>query len=242
MNLLSQIEANSKNKFEAEQLICISMLVFYCGIRRGEIPKLQVKDLIDKACQVTLTINRFTKPIKLNSETSEAIQSYYNDLKARNPTLARRRSPLFPSFQDERKLHRRWKNHHTKYIDILHDGIKHYYRQCLGAGVNRKKAILKGEIQFRISAREFEAVVSNKKIGAGASADTKLRNMFLEFSEKADRLHETDPAAQSKAEIIITEFDKAAKKIKKLKPNQKYLDLRNLLLDQLSPYIKKQNS
>ena len=79
VDLFKKIETKSKNEFEAKQLKCISMLVYYCGIKRGEIPKLEVKDLIDKAGLVKLTITRFKKKksIKLNCETSAAIQSYH---------------------------------------------------------------------------------------------------------------------------------------------------------------------
>ena len=241
MDLFEEIEAKSKNKFEAKQLICISMLVFYCGIRRGEIPRLVVKDVIDGDGQVTLVINRFAKPIKINSETSAAIQSYYNDLKTRSQTLAKRRSSLFPSFQNESKLRRVWKAYNTKFIDIRHAGIKDYYKKCLSSGMDRKSILNKGEIQYRITGRELEAVAFDRKIEPGVSADAKLEKIFIESSDRAGRLDGNDSGVQREAETIINDFDKHAKKIKLLKQNKKYQYFRNMLLDQLSPHLTKQN-
>ena len=241
MDLFEEIEAKSKNKFEAKQLICISMLVFYCGIRRGEIPRLVVKDVIDGDGQVTLVINRFAKPIKINSQTSAAIQSYYNDLKTRSQTLAKRRSSLFPSFQNESKLRRAWKACNTKYIEILHAGIKHCYKKCLSSGMDRKGILYKGKRQYRMSSREFEAVALDQKIKPGVSADAKLINIFLESCDRAGRLNGNDSAVQREAATILNDFDKDAIKIKSLKQNKKYHDFRNMLLDQLSLHLKKQN-
>ena len=242
MDLFKEIEAKAKNDFEAKQLMCISMLVYYCGIRRGEIPNLEVKDVIDKAGQVSVTIDRFKKKlIKLNCETSAAIQSYYNDLKSRNPTLAKRRSPLFPSLQNESKLRRVWKAYNTKFIDIRHAGIKDYYKKCLSSGMDRKSILNKGEIQYRITGRELEAVALDNKIPPGESPDAKLTKIFIESSDRAGRLDGNDSAVQREAATIINDFDKHAKKIKLLKQNKKYQYFRNMLLDQLSPHLTIQN-
>ena len=241
MDLLKEIETKSEDEFEAKQLICISMLVYYCGTERSEIPKLKVRDLIDKAGRVTLTINRFAKPIQLNLETSAAIQCYYNDFKTRKPTLTKRRNPLFPSFQSESGVYRVWKTYNTKYMDIRHAGMKHFYMKCLSSGMDRKGILNKGGKQFRVTCRDFEAVALDRKIKAGVSVDDKLTNIFLESHDKAGRLVGNDPAVQIEAATIIKDFDKDAKKIKVLKNNKKYQDFRKMLLDQLSSHLTKQN-
>ena len=126
-------------------------------------------------------------------------------------------------------------------MDIRHAGMKHFYKKCSRSGMDRKGILNKGGKQFRVTCRDFAAVALDKKIKAGESADAKLINIFLESCDRAGRLNGNDSAVQREAATILNDFDKDAIKIKSLKQNKKYHDFRNMLLDQLSPHLKKQN-
>ena len=128
--LFQQIRDNSKNSFQAIQLECISKLVFFGGVQRQLIPKLQIRDVFDgngkplnKITKLKSDkITKFKKPIILNDEMKSALETYFNDLKSHCSSFINRTKPLFPNYRTVRKLRLHWKKFGTSYGQIKRDG------------------------------------------------------------------------------------------------------------------------
>ena len=136
MHLFNRMETNSSESFAGKQLAYISKLVFYCGVQQGEIIKLLIRDVLDNGGNINREIHKFDKPIFLADETAESIAWHIDEMGNRNPTLVKRRSPLFPAYPNTRKLGRHWKKFGTSYIEIHHAGIHHFYQTKLAAGLS----------------------------------------------------------------------------------------------------------
>ena len=128
--LFQRIRGNSKNSFHRIQLECISKLVFFGGVQRKLIPKLQICDVFDgngkplnKITKLKSDkITKFKKPIILNDEMKRALEDYFNDLKSRCSTFTNRTRPLFPNYSYDGKLRRHWEEFGTSYKQIKRDG------------------------------------------------------------------------------------------------------------------------
>ncbi len=119
--LFQRIRKYPKNKFQGEQLECISKLVFFGGVQRQLIPKLRVRDVFDEKGKAFAKITKFKKEINLNGEMRDALEEYFKGLKSRRSSLANRTSFLFPDYQYERKLKRHWERFDTSHTQIKRD-------------------------------------------------------------------------------------------------------------------------
>jgi len=167
IKLFEQIENTTLKGVKGNQLACISRLVFYCGLRRKEIPSLKIRDVIDRAGKIISSIRTFKKEIMLTDNMSTEMQKYINDLRKKSPSLVNRTSWLFPHYRNERQLHRHWQEFNIKYINILHAGIKYYYSTARSTKIDKKIIFAEGSRQLRVSERQFSAIVSGKIIQAG---------------------------------------------------------------------------
>ena len=113
MQLFDRMETNSSLKGAGRQLACIAKLIFYCGIKEGEIPELTIRDVIDKDGKIIRIIRKFSKPIMLTDEIERCIAKHIEEMNIRNPSLVKRRSPLFPSYPNTRKIKRHLKSFGT---------------------------------------------------------------------------------------------------------------------------------
>jgi hypothetical protein len=128
--LFQRIRENSKNSFHGIQLECISKLVFFGGVQRRLIPKLQVRDVFDRNAsprdKITKLksdkITKLKKPIILSDEMKRALEDYFNDLKSHCSSYINRTEPLFPKYRTERKLRLHWMKFGTSYSQIKRDG------------------------------------------------------------------------------------------------------------------------
>ena len=209
--LFDRMEADSSLKGAGRQLACISKLVFYCGVKEGEIPELSIRDVIDKNGNIIRVIRKFGKPIVLTDELEECIARHIEEMGNRNPTLVKRRSPLFPAYRNTRKIKRHLKIFGATYTQIHHAGIHYYYRKGLAAGRSKGWIYESGRRQKRISARQFQAVALNSKIPAGRSVDKRSIEEILGLLEEAERLDKNAPDAEEKAQSIM---DKVREKFK----------------------------
>ena len=128
--LFQWIRDNSKTKLQGIQLECISKLVFFGGVQRKLIPKLQICDVFDgngkplnKITKLKSDkITKFKKPIILNDEMKRALEDYFKDLKFRCSSFTNRKRPLFRNYRTVRKLRLHWRNFGTGYSQIKRDG------------------------------------------------------------------------------------------------------------------------
>jgi predicted nucleotidyltransferase len=119
--LFQRIRKYPKNKFQGEQLECISKLVFFGGVQRQQIPELRVRDVFDGKGRPLDKITKFKKEIILSDEMKRALEDYFNDLKSRPSSFTNRTSFLFPDYHYERKLRRHWKKFNTSHTQIKRD-------------------------------------------------------------------------------------------------------------------------
>ena len=197
--LFEQIENTSARGVKGNQLACISRLVFYCGLRRKEIPVLKIRDVIDKDGKIIRNIQTFRKEIILNDEMAAEIQKYINGLSKQNPSLTNQTSWLFPSYRNERQLHRHWKKFNVKHIDIFHAGIKYYYSAARNNGIDDKIIFTTGSRQLRISEREFSAIVYGKKIQVGKTPDEQSSDKIMVLLARAENISHRGPEAKEEA-------------------------------------------
>ena len=119
--LFQRIRKYPKNKFQGEQLECISKLVFFGGFQRQQIPELRVRDVFDGNGKALDKITKLKKEIILSDEMKRALEDYYSDLKSRRPSFTNRTRPLFPNYRTVRRLRLHWKKIGTGYTQIKGD-------------------------------------------------------------------------------------------------------------------------
>jgi hypothetical protein len=225
-HLFDRMVTDSSLKGAGKQLACISNLVFYCGVQEGEIPELLIRDVLDNEGNIITEIHKFEKPIFLTDEVAESITRHIDEMSSRNPSLVKRRSPLFPAYQNTRKLRRHWKSFGTTYTQIHHAGI-HYYNQIgLSAGELKGRIYESGSLQKRISERQFQAVALNQKIPPGRSVDGRCVDEIWVLIEQAERMNKNDPNAKKEARRILAEFNKTVRKIRSADLRERYGSLR----------------
>lgn len=222
MHLFNRMETNSSESFAGKQLAYISKLVFYCGVQQGEILKLMIRDVLDNDGNVIREIHKFDKPIFLTDEVAESIARHIDEMGRGNPTLVKRRSPLFPAYRNTRKLRRHWKAFGTPYLQIHHAGIHYYYQMGLAAGRSKGWIYETGGRQKRISARQFQAVALNSKIPAGRSVDDRCVEEIVSLQEQAEHLNKKDPNVRREVQHILEKFDAAVRKIRSDELRERY--------------------
>ena len=214
VQLFDQMEGDSSLKGAGRQLACIAKLVFYCGVKEGEIPELTIRDVLDKNEKIIMVIRKFDKPITLTDELAECIARHIKEMGSRNPSFVKRRSPLFPAYRNTRKIKRHLKTFGTTYTQIHHAGIHYYYRKGLAAGRSKGWIYKSGSRQKRISARQFQAVATGNKIPAGTSIDKKCIRKILSIFDKAQTIQHDDPSAKYRASCLIDEYNQILQSIR----------------------------
>jgi hypothetical protein len=223
--------------FAGNQLACISKLVFYCGIQPPEIPKISIRDVLDNGGNIIREIHKFDKSIFLTDEVAESIARHIDEMGNRNPTLVKRRSPLFPAYPNTRKLARHYKKFGTSYIEIHHAGIHHFYQVGLSAGLSKGRIYEEGGRQKRITPRQFLAVALNSKIPAGKSVDERCVEEIVSLQEQADHLNKRDPNARREAQLILEKFDETIRKIRSNELRERYVGVRSDIIAALKEIL-----
>ena len=208
VQLFDRMEADLSLKGAGRQLACIAKLIFYCGIKEGEIPELTIRDVLDKDGNIIRIIRKFGQPIMLTDEIERCIAKHIDEMKTRNPSLVKRRNPLFPSYPNTRKIKRHLIKFGTTYVQIHHAGIHYYYQKGLAAGRTKGWIYESGSRQKRISIRQFQAVALNSKIPAGVSVDNRYVDEIIRIFDAAERLDKNDPDAKKKATYLIKKYKK----------------------------------
>jgi hypothetical protein len=227
--IFDRMVTDSSLKDVGKQLACISKLVFYCGVQEREVPKLLIRDVLDNDGNIITEIHKFEKPIFLTDEVAGSIARHLNEMSSRNPSLVKRRSPLFPAYRNTRKLRRHWKSFGTTFTKIHHAGIHDYYQRGLTDGKPKGQIYESCSLQKRISARQFQAVALNQKIPAGRSVDDRCVDEIWGFMEQAERINKKDPNAKKEARRILAEFNKTVRKIRSTNLRERYASLRSNL-------------
>ena len=120
--LFQMIRKNSNTSFQGIQLECISKLVFFGGVQRKQIPELQICDVFNGDGRALDEIKNSKKEIIPNDEMKRELEDYFNDLKSRRSSKAKRKSFLLPDYSYDGKLRRHWKKFGTRHSQIKRDG------------------------------------------------------------------------------------------------------------------------
>ena len=238
LQLFDGMEADLSLKGAGRQLACISRLIFYCGIKEGEIPELTIRDVLDKDGNIIRAIRKFGNPITLTNELEECIAGHIEEMGSRNPSLVKRRSPLFPAYRNTRKIKRHLKTFGTTCTQIHHAGIHYYYRKGLAAGRSKGWIYESGSRQKRISARQFQAVATRNKIPAGVPADNRCVDEIVRIYEEAERLNKSAPNASKSAHSIMERFEGCLNRIRSDEVRERYDGFRSRFEELLGPYIE----
>jgi hypothetical protein len=226
MQLFDRIDTDSSLRSAGRQLACISKLVFYCGVQQGEIPQLLIRDVLGNDGNIISEIRKFDKPIVLKNEVTRSIARHIEEMRDRNPSLVKRRSPLFPAYRNAKKLRRHWKSFGITYTQIHHAGIHYYNQKGLSAGELKRQIYETGGQQKRISERQFQAVALNQKIPAGRSIDDQCIDEILSLMNQAEHINKKDPKSQKEARRILAKFDETVQKIRSTRSRAEYASLR----------------
>ena len=225
IQLFDRMETHSSLNDDGRQLACISKLVFYCGIKEGEIPELTIRDVNDQEGNIIRVIPKFGKPIMLTKEIERCIAKNIDEMNNRNPSLVKRRNPLFPAYRNTRKIKRHLKIFGTTHTQIHHAGIHYYYQKGLAAGRSKGWIYENGSRQKRISIRQFQAVALNSKIPAGVSVDNRCVDEIIRIFDAAERLDKNDPNVNNVSANLIKKYKKVlecfrSKDLKKIYENE----------------------
>ena len=167
-----------------------------------------IRDVLDKDGKIIRVIRKFSKLIMLTDDTERCITKHIEEMNTRNPSLVKRRSPLFPSYRNTRKIKRHLKTLGTTHTQIHHAGIHYYYRKGLEAGRSRGWIYESGSRQKRISIRQFQAVALNSKIPAGVSVDNRCVDEIIRIFRCRSALKKE----RSRCQKCICAFDKEIQK------------------------------
>ncbi len=224
------------------ELICISYLVFYSGIQRGEIGQLKIRDVIDQGGKVRNDVDIFNNHLRLTFEAKNAIQKYYDEMKRRLPTLVLRRKPLFPTYQSERTLGRNWKKDvNTTYTEIREMGMKSHFALSQIKSATHSGLYKEGSELFRITPREYQAIVHGKKIPSGIEThDSRCIDVFLSIYDEAGRINGKGTSAKNEAERILKEAQDTVDRMKNEKMRKIYNELMQNLHSDLSKSLPLQ--
>jgi hypothetical protein len=247
-SLLKNIQKSKAAKISRPELICITQLVFYSGVLEKEINGLQVSDVIDAGGNVKDVVKSkkvLSKKSKgniveiiLTVHAKSAIDGYLAEMKQKNPTLVMKRKPLFPSYNDNRKLRRHWKDFSTNFTEIRQGGMKFYYTSNISSGTPLSQTYLEGGELFRVTPRDYYAVVSNKKIRSGKDVhDEKQIDDLLKQLENAERIGPNSPMAQSQAAEILHKANKALAKIINHRTRRDYASIVSNIAKKLASHI-----
>lgn len=243
-NLLKNIEESVK--ISRPELICITQLVFHCGIIQIEIIGLRVLDVVDAGGNVKDVIKNKKVLIKkskgkileiiLSEQAKHAIEGYLAVKEQKNPALVMKRKPLFPSYRNDRKLRRHWKDFNTNFNEIRHGGMKFHYSNIIKEGTPLSQTYLKGGKIFRVWPREYYAIVANKRIRPGIDVnDEKQINELFKQLEDAERIDPNNPSVQSQAAEIINKANEALSKIRNDRTRRDYASILNNIIKNLPP-------
>ena len=239
MQLFDRMEADSSLKSIGKQLACIAKLIFYSGIKEGEIPELNIRDVIDKDGKIIRVIRKFSKPIMLTNEIERCIAKHIEEMGHLNPSLVKKRNPLFPAYRNTRKIKRHLKIFGTTHTQIHHAGIHYYYQKGLAAGRSRGWIYESGSKQKRISIRQFQAVALNSKIPAGVSVDNRCVDEIIRIFDAAERLDKNDPDAKNIAADLIDGYNQALQRFRSKNLKKPYEAELPRLESMLTPHLSR---
>ena len=229
--LLQQIENTDKKKVSQPELSCITQLVYYSGIRQKEAIDLRVLDVVDANGDVKAIIRNKKiiidkEPIIFPDQARNAVKAYLTIMKSKNPILVMKRKPLFPTYRTDRTLRRHWELTNTKFSEIREGGIKsHFTREGLNHEV-LEKIYKEGSKIYRISPRQFYAVIANKKIQSGQIVyDDRCIVRMLEAWEQIQKINCNSPSAKNDAIKILDEANEAFGKIRNPEHRNNYKSL-----------------
>ena len=204
----------------------------------NEVDGVFVQEIVDKDGNIIRVIRKFGKPIVLTGELEECIARHIEEMGNRNPTLVKRRSPLFPAYRNTRKIKRHLKIFGATYTQIHHAGIHYFYRKGLAAGRSKGWIYESGRRQKRISARQFQAIALNSKIPAGRSVDTRSIEEILGLLEEAQHMDKNAPDAEENARNMMERFEKSLNNIRNNEDRKNYEQVRPHIEKALAPHIK----
>jgi len=237
-HLLKQIEKTDEKKVSQPELNCISQLVYYSGIRQKEVVILRVLDVVDVNGDVKVGITnkaiiKKEKQIIFPDQARNVVRAYLTIMESKNPILVMKRKPLFQTYNNERTLKHHWNKVYTSFSEIREGGmLSHFTRK------NLKHEVLgqiykEGSKIYRISSRQYYAVVAGKKIQSGKDVnDHRCIVKILESSEKIEKIDNKSPSANNDVTKLLAEANEAFEKIRnpENKNNYKSLidDIRNM--------------
>ena len=198
LDLFERIEAGLKTEFEGKQLVCISKLVFYCGVQAKKIPELRIRDVIGKDGEIIRKIKvNGARDINLNGAAAEAVKKYVADLRQRRQSLMQAQERLFPGYPNIDKLKRDWKRFGTDCRSIKEAGYVHYRDSERREGTSDALINKKGAEQLRVTTRQFRAVATGNKIPAGVPVDNRCAGEIMRIYEEAELLNKSAPNVES---------------------------------------------
>jgi integrase len=239
LDLFDRIETGLKTKFEGKQLVCISKLVFYCGVQAKEIPELRIRDVIGKDGEIIRKIKvNGARDINLNGAAAEAVRKYVADLRQRRPSLMQAKERLFPDYPNIDKLKRDWKRLGTDCRSIKEAGYIHFRDSERRKGTSDALINKKGAEQLRVTTRQFRAIATGNKIPAGVPVDNRCVAEIMMLLEQAEGLKKEAPNASEIAHSIMYEFEGCLNRIRSDDVRERYEGLRFRFEELLGPYFK----
>jgi hypothetical protein len=194
--------------------------------------------VIDESGGVRDVVEKFERQLPLNREAKNAVLKYYAEMKQKRPFQALRRKQLFPTLQNQKTLNRHWKKVETQYAKIQKAGRKHHFESNQSDSRSLGRIYKNGAEQFRISARQYQAVILNKRIPPGRDNDRQCTDALLELLEKADFLKAGTPTAKLEAEEILRKAQEFVNRIKDVEVRDDWKKITSSLPTQLSKHLQ----
>jgi hypothetical protein len=194
--------------------------------------------VIDESGGVRNVVEKFERQLRLNREAKNAVLKYYAEMKQKRPFQALRRNQLFPTLQNQKTLNRHWKKVETQYAKIQKAGRKHHFESNQSDSRSLGRIYKNGAEQFRISARQYQAVILNKRIPPGRDNDRQCTDALLELLEKADFLKPGTPTAKFEAEEILRKAQEFVNRIKDVELRDNWKKGISYLPAQLSKHLQ----
>jgi hypothetical protein len=205
-NLLQQIQESQVYRIDGTVLSTALLLIYQCGLQLTEAPEIRINDLNynDNSELYSLTITGST-PIPFPAEVKRRLQGYLTYLSDKGyPAIPR--SPLFPKYNDTKKIVRHLEKF-SKAIgikEIRKVGIKRHHYLMKEQGLRDDAAIRSTANQFRMKERSVGQVINDNIQPAGRPKPTagaiEQDNLIAHIAKAEGLTSRHDPKA------LIIEF------------------------------------
>lgn len=210
--IIREMENSKEPHIDGRALSSVVKLIFYAGLKKKEVIKLRIRDVLlgnDIVDQIVL--NPGDPPIQLSNDIKGILTDYIQYLRAKPGASVAEDSPLFSDYSEEsgeKKFSRHLEKYRVSFDDLHKGGIKIHYWTLRRNGADHKKALEETAIQFRTSQRNVKDKLKGitKPAGRKPLDEQAIGDRIMHFLDEAQRLTKYEIWVEDKVQKSLTDF------------------------------------